>query len=76
MFDHSTQGAYAVAAGVSRALALDQDQTANAIGVCGATFNVLRVIRTGALSRRTLSGPSADWAGAAFPGPRRGMIQE
>src|SRR5262249_16732103 len=30
-FDHSTHGAYAVAAGVSRALGLDPDRTANAI---------------------------------------------
>ena len=30
-FDHTTQGAYAVAAGVSRALGLDARHTANAI---------------------------------------------
>src|SRR5205823_3112236 len=57
-FDHSTQGSYAVAAGVSRALGLDPARTANAIGMCGASFNTLRVIRTGALSH---------WKGLAYP---------
>src|SRR3989475_10097652 len=34
-FDHTTQGAYAVAAGVSKALGLDQDRTANAAAISG-----------------------------------------
>src|SRR5258708_18736779 len=37
-FDHTTQGAYALAAGVSRALGLDPCRAANAIGICGAAF--------------------------------------
>jgi 2-methylcitrate dehydratase len=49
-FDHTTHGAYAVAAGVSRALGLDRIRTANAIAICGTAFNALRVVRTGALS--------------------------
>jgi 2-methylcitrate dehydratase len=49
-FDHTTHGSFAVAAGASRALGLDQRQAANAIGICGASFNTLRVTRTGALS--------------------------
>jgi 2-methylcitrate dehydratase len=49
-FDHVTQGAYAVAAGVSRALGLDSNQTANAIAMSGTALNALRVTRTGALS--------------------------
>lgn len=57
-FDHTTQGAYAVAAGVSRALGLNRDQTANAIAICGTAFNALRVTRTGALSH---------WKGLAYP---------
>ncbi len=57
-FDHTTQGAYAVAAGVSRALRLNETQTANAIAICGAAFNALRVTRTGALSH---------WKGLASP---------
>jgi 2-methylcitrate dehydratase len=57
-FDHATQGSYAVAAGVSRALGLDQCRTANAIAICGAAFNALRVVRTGALSH---------WKGLAYP---------
>ena len=40
-FDHTTQGSYAVAAGVSRALGLDQSQTANAIAISGTAFNAL-----------------------------------
>jgi len=57
-FDHTTQGAYAVAAGVGKALGLDAPQTANAIGMCGSAFNALRVTRTGALSH---------WKGLAYP---------
>ena len=32
-FDHTVQGAYAVAAGVARALGLDAEKTANAIAI-------------------------------------------
>ncbi|MGE5264226.1 MAG: MmgE/PrpD family protein, partial [Acidobacteriota bacterium] len=57
-FDHTTQGAYAVAAGVSRALGLDQARTAHAIAISGTMFNALRVTRTGSLS---------NWKGLAYP---------
>ena len=57
-FDHTTQGSYAVAAGVSKALNLDVDRTANAIAICGTAFNALRVSRTGSLSH---------WKGLAYP---------
>ncbi len=57
-FDHTTQGSYAVAAGVSKALGLDAVRTANAIAICGTAFNALRVSRTGALSH---------WKGLAYP---------
>ena len=57
-FDHTVQGAYAVAAGVSRALGLDAEQTANAIAISGTCNNALRVTRTGALSH---------WKGLAYP---------
>ena len=57
-FDHTTQGSYAVAAGVSKALGLDEVRTANAISICGTAFNALRVTRTGALS---------NWKGLAYP---------
>lgn len=57
-FDHTTQGAYSVAAGVSKALGLDEDQTANALAIAGTALNALRVTRTGELSH---------WKGLAFP---------
>ena len=57
-FDHTTQGAYAVAAGVSKALGLDQNRTANAAAISGTAFNALRVTRTGRLS---------NWKGLAYP---------
>lgn len=57
-FDHTTQGSYAVAAGVSKALGLDSKRTANALALCGTAFNALRVTRTGALSH---------WKGLAYP---------
>lgn len=57
-FDHTTQGAYAVAAATSRALRLSAEQTANAIAIAGTANNALRVTRTGALSH---------WKGLAYP---------
>ncbi len=57
-FDHTTQGSYAVAAGVSKALGLDVEHTSNAIAISGTAFNALRVTRTGALS---------NWKGLAYP---------
>lgn len=57
-FDHVTQGSYAVAAGVSKALGLSRAQTANALAICGTAFNALRVTRTGKLS---------NWKGLAYP---------
>ena len=57
-FDHTTQGSYAVAAGVSKALGLDREKTANAISIAGTALNALRVTRTGALS---------NWKGLAYP---------
>ena len=57
-FDHTTQGAYAIAAGVSKALRLDELRTAHAIAISGTAFNALRVTRTGALSH---------WKGLAYP---------
>ncbi len=57
-FDHTTQGSYAVPAGVARALSLNPAQTANAIAISGTAFNALRVTRTGSLS---------NWKGLAYP---------
>ncbi len=57
-FDHTTQGAYAVAAGVSRALGLTAQRSANAIAIAGTANNALRVTRTGSLSH---------WKGLAYP---------
>jgi 2-methylcitrate dehydratase len=65
-FDHTTQGAYAVAAGVSRALGLDERQTANAIAIAGTSLNALRVTRTGPLSH---------WKGLAYPATAAGATQ-
>jgi len=64
-FDHTTQGSFAVAAGVSKALALDEARTANAIAICGTAFNALRVTRTGALSH---------WKGLAYPNTAFGCV--
>lgn len=57
-FDHTTQGSYALAAGISKALGLTADQTVNALAICGTAFNALRVARTGSLSH---------WKGLAYP---------
>lgn len=57
-FDHTTQGSFAVAAGVSKALGLDEKRTANALAIAGTAFNALRVTRTGSLSH---------WKGLAYP---------
>lgn len=57
-FDHVTQGAYAAAAGVARALGLDAARAAHGIAISGTAFNALRVTRTGRLSH---------WKGLAYP---------
>jgi 2-methylcitrate dehydratase len=57
-FDHTTQGAYAVAAGVSKALDLDAAAVANAVAISGASYVALRVTRSGNLS---------NWKGLAYP---------
>lgn len=57
-FDHTTIGAYSSTAGVARALGLDADTAANAIGIAGASQNALYVTRTGGISH---------WKGLAFP---------
>lgn len=57
-FDHTVQGAYAVAAGISRALRLEACQAAHAIAISGTALNALRVTRTGKLSH---------WKGLAYP---------
>lgn len=57
-FDHTTQGAYAVGAGVAKALRLDERRTAHAIALAGVGNIALRVTRTGALSH---------WKGLAYP---------
>ncbi len=57
-FDHTTQGSYAAAAGVAKALGLDEERAANAIAIAGTALNALRVTRTGRLSH---------WKGLAYP---------
>ena len=68
-FDHTTQMAYGVAAGVAKALRLDERQTANAIAISGTAHNALRVTRTGSLSHwKGLAAPNTGFGGthAAF----------
>ena len=65
-FDHTTQGSFAVAAGVANALGLDKERTANALAIAGTAFNALRVTRTGALSH---------WKGLAYPNTAFGVTQ-
>jgi 2-methylcitrate dehydratase len=57
-FDHTTQGAYAAAAGAAKAMGLSAEQTANAIAIAGTANVALRVTRTGNLSH---------WKGLAYP---------
>jgi 2-methylcitrate dehydratase len=57
-FDHTTQGAFAAAAGAAKALELSAPQITNALGISGAANNALRVTRTGELSH---------WKGLAYP---------
>jgi 2-methylcitrate dehydratase len=57
-FDHTTQGAFASAAGVAKALSLPAPKIANALGISGTANNALRVTRTGELSH---------WKGLAYP---------
>jgi 2-methylcitrate dehydratase len=65
-FDHTVQGSYAIAAGVSKALGFDVGKTANAIAISGTALNALRVTRTGTLSH---------WKGLAYPYTAFGATQ-
>jgi len=65
-FDHVTHGAFAVAAGVARALGLDAEHTANAVAIAGTSLAALRVTRTGELSH---------WKGLAAPWAATGALQ-
>lgn len=64
-FDHTTQGAYAVAAGVGKALGLNETGLANAVAISGASYVGLRVTRSGNLS---------NWKGLAYPNMAYGAI--
>ncbi|WP_053385705.1 MmgE/PrpD family protein [Leucobacter japonicus] len=57
-FDHTTQGAFAAAAGAAKALGLTPEQIANAVAIAGTANVALRVTRTGNLSH---------WKGLAYP---------
>jgi len=65
-FDHTTQGAYAAAAGAARALGLDEERTAHGLAISGTALNALRVTRTGRLSH---------WKGLAYPHTAGGATQ-
>jgi 2-methylcitrate dehydratase len=65
-FDHTTQGAYAAAAGTAKALCLGEAETANAVAIAGTALNALRVTRTGALSQ---------WKGLAYPFTAFGAVE-
>jgi 2-methylcitrate dehydratase len=56
-FDHTSQGAFSVGAGVARALGLDAQTTAHAIALSAVGNMALRVTRTGDIS---------NWKGLAF----------
>jgi len=68
-FDHTTQGAFAVAAGCGKALGLDAARITHALGISGTSNIALRVTRTGALSHwKGLAAPNTAFNGlrAAF----------
>jgi 2-methylcitrate dehydratase len=65
-FDEPTYGAYSVASGVSKALDLGPEQIANALAMCGASFNALRVTSAGRLSQ---------WKSLAFANMSSGCVR-
>jgi 2-methylcitrate dehydratase len=65
-FDHTTQGAYAAAAGAAKALRLGEAETANAVAIAVTALNALRVTRTGTLSQ---------WKGLAYPFTSFGTVE-
>jgi 2-methylcitrate dehydratase len=65
-FDHTTQGSFAAASGVAKALRLSETETANALAIAGTALNALRVTRTGALSQ---------WKGFAYPFTSFGAVE-
>jgi 2-methylcitrate dehydratase len=65
-FDHTTQGSFAAASGVAKALRLSETETANALAIAGTALNALRVTRTGVLSQ---------WKGLAYPFAAFGAVE-
>ncbi len=57
-FDHTVQESYALPAGISKALGMGIEETANAIAISGTANNALRITRTGQIS---------NWKGIASP---------
>lgn len=55
-FDHTTQLAFSIAAGVSKALALDDGRTAQALAIAGAGAPVFAIVR---------ASPMSHWKGLA-----------
>jgi len=65
-FDHTTQGSFAAASGVAKALRLSETEIANALAIAGTALNALRVTRTGVLSQ---------WKGLAYPFTAFGAVE-
>ena len=79
-FDHTTQGAYAAAAGAAKALRLDEAECANAIAIAGTALNPLRKTVQITLARRersvvlTVEDDGRGFSPAQVPIGRLGLV--
>ena len=64
-FDHVTHTVISAAAGASKLLGLDLEETRNAIGIAGTAHNALRVTRTGGIN---------EWKGIASANAARNAV--
>ncbi|WP_247003212.1 MmgE/PrpD family protein [Halosolutus gelatinilyticus] len=64
-FDHVTHTVISTAAGASKLLGLDRDETRNAIAIAGTAHNALRVTRTGRIN---------EWKGIASANAARNAV--
>jgi len=71
-FDHSTLFAFAVAAGVSRALGLDEERAMNAVTISGDSALALTVTRAHPISNEaTGTEAKIDWSDDSYESPTR-----
>ena len=75
-FDHTVQLAYSMTAGISKALGMDKERTANALAISGAAFQGLVATRSGYVSQWKGLASSLEALGVMNPPSSRGTASQ